>query len=170
VDSTGLDWTFSLVEPNWTQSSGFHWTWLDFQSGRVWLDWKSGRVRLDWKSGGFYWTPPDWKSSPVQKLCMVTHQTLSPVESSEIWWNPVKSTGVRPESVGERQDLSSSSNVRPAWLPVTLWTFACSTLLCPTGTDWNPLGTTQNLVTTWNQLQSSCNCLELISFNQYQVP
>jgi len=38
---------------------------------------------------------------------VVTHQTLSPVESSGIRWNQVKSTGVRLESVGERQDLDN---------------------------------------------------------------
>jgi len=49
---------------------------------------------------------------------MVTHQTLSPVESSGIWWNPVKSTGVRPESVGERQDLKQVGSSGRQWKTV----------------------------------------------------
>jgi len=47
VDSTGLDWTFSLVEPKWTG--------LDFQSGRVWLD--STGLKIQSSLENFVWWP-----------------------------------------------------------------------------------------------------------------
>ena len=95
---------------NPVESSGLHWTPLDFDWSLSPLDWdwtlKSGLQSsvspLDWT--GLDWTGLQWTGLCTSQIGLAKWA----LESTGVHWSPLESTGVHMDYVGEGKDLHMS--------------------------------------------------------------